>query len=37
MSANAEELRALKKQLRNVTEERDTLKKALVYFAEDQK
>ena len=37
VSADAEELRALKKQLRNMTEERDILKKALAYFAEDQK
>ncbi len=31
------ELRALKKQLHDVTEERDILKKALAYFADDQK
>jgi transposase len=32
-----EDLRALKKQLKDVTEERDILKKALAYFADDQK
>jgi transposase len=32
-----EELRRLKKDLERVTEERDILKKALAYFAEDQK
>jgi len=32
-----EELRQLRKQLRDVTEERDILKKALAYFADDQK
>jgi transposase len=31
------ELRRLKKQLKDVTEERDILKKALAYFADDQK
>ncbi len=36
-SADAEETRALRKQLRDVTEERDILKKALAYFADDQK
>jgi transposase len=33
----AEELRRLRQQLRDVTEERDILKKALAYFADDQK
>lgn len=32
-----EELRRLKRKLTDVTEERDILKKALAYFAEDQK
>jgi len=32
-----EELRRLKRELERVTEERDILKKALAYFAEDQK
>ncbi len=32
-----EELRQLKRELERVTEERDILKKALAYFAEDQK
>jgi transposase len=32
-----EEMRKLQKQLRDVTEERDILKKALAYFADDQK
>jgi len=32
-----EELRRLRRQLERVTEERDILKKALAYFAEDQK
>jgi transposase len=32
-----EELRKLKRELERVTEERDILKKALAYFAEDQK
>ena len=32
-----EELRRLKRELDRVTEERDILKKALAYFAEDQK
>lgn len=31
------ETRRLRKQLRDVTEERDILKKALAYFADDQK
>jgi transposase len=33
----SEELRRLRKELRDVTEERDILKKALAYFADDQK
>ncbi len=33
----AEENRLLRKRLRDVTEERDILKKALAYFADDQK
>ena len=32
-----DELRRLQRELERVTEERDILKKALVYFAEDQK
>ena len=36
-STGAEELRKLKQKLRDVTEERDILKKALDYFADDQK
>ena len=32
-----DELRAVKKRLKDVTEERDILKKALAYFADDQK
>ena len=32
-----EELRRIKRELERVTEERDILKKALAYFAEDQK
>jgi transposase len=32
-----EEVRRLRQQLRDVTEERDILKKALAYFADDQK
>ncbi len=35
--AETEELRQLRKQLRDVTEERNILKKALAYFADDQK
>jgi transposase len=34
---DSEELRVLRQQLRDVTEERDILKKALAYFADDQK
>jgi transposase len=37
LKPDAEELRRLKKKLADVTEERDILKKALAYFAEDQK
>ena len=36
-SGEAEELRKLKQKLHDVTEERDILKKALAYFADDQK
>ena len=32
-----EEMKQLQKELRDVTEERDILKKALAYFADDQK
>ena len=35
--AEGEETKRLRKQLRDVTEERDILKKALAYFADDQK
>ena len=34
---DTEEMRRLRKELRDVTEERDILKKALAYFADDQK
>ncbi len=37
LTSQAEELRTLQKKLRDVTEERDILKKALAYFADDQK
>ena len=37
LTSQAEELRTLKKKLRDVTEERDILKKALAYFADDQR
>ena len=37
LKAPDEELRRLKRKLKRVTEERDILKKALAYFAEDQK
>jgi transposase len=37
LKAPDEELRRLKRKLDRVTEERDILKKALAYFAEDQK
>jgi transposase len=36
-AGETEELRQLRKRLRDVTEERDILKKALAYFADDQK
>ena len=37
LKAPEEQLRQLKRELERVTEERDILKKALAYFAEDQK
>ena len=37
LKAPDEELRQLKRELERVKEERDILKKALAYFAEDQK
>ena len=37
LMADDEELRRLKRELDRVKEERDILKKALAYFAEDQK
>lgn len=37
LSDESEEVRQLRKQLRDITEERDILKKALAYFADDQK
>ena len=37
LKADDEELRRLKRELERVKEERDILKKALAYFAEDQK
>jgi transposase len=36
-SADSEDVRTLRQQLRDVTEERDILRKALAYFADDQK
>jgi transposase len=36
-SGEAEEIRKLKQKLRDVTEERDIIKKALAYFADDLK
>src|SRR5262245_13329333 len=36
-SAATDRVRELERQLRDVTEERDILKKALAYFADDQK
>jgi len=36
-SGEAEEIRKLRQKLRDVTEERDIIKKALAYFANDQK
>lgn len=35
--SDTEEIRELRKKLADVTEERDILKKALAYFADDQK
>ena len=35
--SESEETKQLRRQLRDVTEERDILKKALAYFADDQK
>ena len=37
LKAKDEEIRRLKHELEKVKEERDIIKKALVYFAEDQK
>ena len=37
LKAKDEEIRRLKQKLKEVQEERDIIKKALVYFAEDQK
>jgi transposase len=37
LAPQAEQLRELQQRLRAVTEERDILKKALAYFADDQK
>ena len=37
LKASDQELRALQRELERVKEERDILKKALAYFAEDQK
>jgi transposase len=37
LKAKDEEIRKLKRELEKVREERDIIKKALVYFAEDQK
>jgi transposase len=36
-SAESEDVRVLRQKLRDITEERDILKKALAYFADDQK
>lgn len=36
MSEQAEEVRRLRKELRDVTEQRDILKKALVFFADEK-
>jgi transposase len=36
-SSDTERIRELEKKLRNVTEQRDILKKALAYFADEQK
>ena len=37
LAPEAEQIRQLQQRLRAVTEERDILKKALAYFADDQK
>lgn len=37
LGSDGDEVRRLRKQLRDVTEERDILKKALAYFADDRK
>ncbi len=37
LAPQAEQLRQLQQRLRAITEERDILKKALAYFADDQK
>ena len=37
MSGQAQKVRELEKKLRDVTMERDILKKALAYFADEQK
>ena len=37
LKANDEEVRRLRVELKNTKEERDIIKKALAYFAEDQK
>jgi len=37
LGSDRERVRALEKELRDVREERDILKKALAYFADDQK
>jgi transposase len=37
MSEQAEEIRRLRKELKEVTESRDILKKALVFFADEKK
>ena len=37
LTEGSEELRVLRQQLKDVTEKRDILKKALAYFADDQK
>ena len=37
VGSEGERVRALEKELRDVREERDILKKALAYFADDQK
>jgi len=36
-NSDSEDVRVLRQELRDVTEERDILKKALAYFADDQK